>query len=455
MAKLLPNELVETTTIADTDVLVVQKDGELSAKYITGANASLSFADGVGEDSQLQLITETDGETNTTGWRLFGRDEDNHGQIGDTAIDLSYSSAASASKGATGTYSFATGYDTTVSGMYSTVSGNLTENHGEQSSVEGHGGINYGNDGHIQNHYGYIGPDSHACHVGGFGNTISMSLSDASDVLSFSIGGGRTVPPGGGNTEFEGATAIGMHTFARGYGAYVSGYGTVVDKLSEEGKHAIGTYNKYFELGQRVLDVGIGGSDANRKNGLEVYSSGRVRAPELSMADIDNDLESSEAGFGDRTLITKEYADANYSGGGSTIINTYTGTGTGKSTTTMFTGLNTANEFVYRIRVDGIIQDKFGDILRGGTEIYVTTSYDSGNILETWAAGSLFATNNSEGSSRQVSIQFYFDNNLDGSATVRWQTQAEGGDVLNIEDIRVKVDIMEESLNTLEYQQPN
>lgn len=286
MAKLLPDELVSTSTIDINDLLVVQKNGETSVKYITGANAAASL-----DQSQLELITDN----GNSGWRLLGKNPSDYVVTGNLSVDFSTydDNSYKDEGGAGGDYSFASGLDTVT--------------YGNQSHVEGHGGEIHGNDGHAQNHYGYIGPNAHACHVGGFGATVSMLGSNASSLLNGVVGGTRVIPPGGGATEFEGATAIGMHTFAKGDGHFVSGYGTASDDTDTRGKHVIGAWND-TRL-DTILEVGIGDDDLDRFNGFEVHTNGEVVAPTLSTFGIDN--APSE-----RVLITKEYADANYSGGG-------------------------------------------------------------------------------------------------------------------------------------------
>ena len=81
--------------------------------------------------------------------------------------------------------------------------------------------------------------------------------------------------------------------------------------MTSIGQHNHGISNEtMFELGTG-LSAGEG-----RKNGIEIYRSGRVRAPELSMSVINSDTEGNsgsgsgsgvETGLGARTLITKEW----------------------------------------------------------------------------------------------------------------------------------------------------
>lgn len=82
--------------------------------------------------SQLEKITEIN-----TGWRLFGSNPLNHGQIGDKAIDLSIQPSASSIRGATGQYSLATNYSTTAAGNNSVATGFLTTANGDSSLTTG------------------------------------------------------------------------------------------------------------------------------------------------------------------------------------------------------------------------------------------------------------------------------------------------------------------------------
>lgn len=283
-----------------------------------------------GESSLSELEKVAEGVS--TGWRMLGQNPANYGDIGDQALDFSFSETAGIF-GATGDHSFATGFETIASGddsfaagylakatmSYAFASGNATQANAEQSHAEGHGGICDGNDGHVENHFGYIGINAHACHVEGFGATITMDLDDASTV----IGGLRVIPPGGGITEFEGAHAGGMHTFALGNGAFSTGYGTIAMGDGEQkGKIALGRFN--INEWDSVLEVGVGNSDANRANGLVVYDDNDYGVVTAPIADIDaalfNNRWSQESE--NSILITKGYADANY--GGSSIINSNT-----------------------------------------------------------------------------------------------------------------------------------
>lgn len=100
-----------TSTSAELNIL----DG------VTATTAELNLLDGVSTigDGILASVTEN----GNTGVRLSTSDAANHGDIGNNAVDLSNSSFASTTTGATGYGSTAMGFATTASGAASTVMG--------------------------------------------------------------------------------------------------------------------------------------------------------------------------------------------------------------------------------------------------------------------------------------------------------------------------------------------
>jgi len=73
-------------------------------------------------NAQLTAVTEG----GNTGQRLSTSNASNHGDIGSNAVDLSYSSGSSSTRGATGGNAVAMGLGTTASGSYSTAMGYVT-----------------------------------------------------------------------------------------------------------------------------------------------------------------------------------------------------------------------------------------------------------------------------------------------------------------------------------------
>ena len=87
--------------------------------------------------SPLETITEG----GHTGIALRGRNPLNYGDIGQDAIDLSYSNEPNSIVGATGSYSFAEGQNTTASGYYSHAEGYNNIASGDSSHTEGYNNI--------------------------------------------------------------------------------------------------------------------------------------------------------------------------------------------------------------------------------------------------------------------------------------------------------------------------
>ena len=65
-------------------------------------------------------------EGNGIGYRLVGRNPNNHGDVGLNAVDLSLNFTTSTVRGATGNYALAAGFNTTASGTYATAMGRNT-----------------------------------------------------------------------------------------------------------------------------------------------------------------------------------------------------------------------------------------------------------------------------------------------------------------------------------------
>ena len=142
-------------------------------------------------------------ESPYTGWRFSNAVAANYGDIGDEAVDLSYSDGASPTKGATGQNSTAMGYITTASGEYSTAMGYATIASGNYSTAIGY-----------------------KTTVSGSSSTAMGSSTTASDYASLSIGRynlvNSTLTAGGSATTFNAANA-----------AFVVGNGTAINAKSD------------------------------------------------------------------------------------------------------------------------------------------------------------------------------------------------------------------------------
>ncbi len=96
----------------------------------------------------------------------------------------------------------------------------------------------------------------------------------------------------------EAAFATGIDTEAGAKGSFISGIGTTVNV---EGAAAFGKYNIGGATGH-LFEVGYGTGPGTRVNLFEIDENcGRINAPEMSIADIDDPLAT------DRVLITREY----------------------------------------------------------------------------------------------------------------------------------------------------
>jgi predicted small secreted protein len=107
-----------------------------------------------------------------------------------------------------------------------------------------------------------------------------------------------------------------MYTSTSGFAAHAEGEHTSVLKRAGHAEgfytiaqndymHAAGKYNIGTAI-DTIHETGIGTSDADRKNAFEIYTDGRIIAPELTTALINTD----------KSLVTKEYVDAQGGGTG-------------------------------------------------------------------------------------------------------------------------------------------
>jgi hypothetical protein len=99
----------------------------------------------------------------------------------------------------------------------------------------------------------------------------------------------------------ENSFAVGTNVQATASVSTAMGVGTQTNYFAET---SLGQYNvdpQSIINGPTILTVGVGQSDIDRKNGLEVYTNGVLRAPECSI----NEIAASD----EKTIVTKEYAD--------------------------------------------------------------------------------------------------------------------------------------------------
>lgn len=196
----------------------------------------------------LELV----GEAGNQGWRFIGTEPDFYGDIGEKAVDFSYNNVPSTTLGATGDYSVAFGSITKSTGAYSVAFGYNNDAKGEGSTVFGKNNLS-----------GY------------FSNTFGLdNINDAYYSTMF------------GRSNYS----IGTNNFIAGTGLYSNKDSLIV----------LGNYNLTNPQGRdSILEIGIGSSNSDRKNGLEIQNNGQVLAPETDV----EEFQSPKA------LVTKEYVD--------------------------------------------------------------------------------------------------------------------------------------------------
>jgi len=171
-------------------------------------------------------------EGNGFGWRLIGQNPDNYGNIGSNAVDLSYSTITSSTRGATGERSRAIGSSTTASGNISTAMGNGT-----------------------------------------------LALGDLSTAM-----GANTVASG------NFSTAIGNYTIASGNYSTAMGKNTIASYAATSfGRYNVGGgSNTSWEETDPLFEIGNGTSSI-LANAFTVLKNGSITAPSFDLAEITDD----------------------------------------------------------------------------------------------------------------------------------------------------------------------
>ncbi|MEC8627406.1 MAG: tail fiber domain-containing protein [Bacteroidota bacterium] len=182
----------------------------------------------------LEEITEG----SNTGYRIVGRDTANYGNIGNTAVDLSYSPLASTINGASGDYSTAMGFRTSASENFSTAMGNFTRASGIGSTTMGYNTTASGQEstamGTLTRASGTSSTAMGASTIASGNYSTAMGLeTEASGNYSIAMGleteaSGRVSTATGDYTVASGdySTTMGAYTTASGDESTAMGYGT-------------------------------------------------------------------------------------------------------------------------------------------------------------------------------------------------------------------------------------
>ncbi|TVQ34333.1 MAG: hypothetical protein EA370_10815 [Wenzhouxiangella sp.] len=231
-------------------------DGDASGKAVVTrewVNANMT------EPGGLLRITEG----GNFGYRRANAIPSHYGDIGDEAVDLSWSGTTSSTRGATGFASTAMGSNTTASGDTSTATGRSTIASGQYSVAMG-----------------------------------SSTIASNSTSTAF-----------GWSTEASGvtSTALGRSTTASGLGATAMGQNTRAESHSSV---AIGRFNLgggnvgVWWATDPLFEIGNGSSDTNRSNAFTVLKNGLATLPSVTNVLIDGDATG-------KAVVTREWVNAN------------------------------------------------------------------------------------------------------------------------------------------------
>jgi Chaperone of endosialidase/Head domain of trimeric autotransporter adhesin len=211
--RLTKNQRDAITTPA-TGLLIYQTDNT-AGFYHYNSTAWIPIS----SNSQLEKITEN----GKTGYRILGRDPENHGNIGEKALDLSYSDDTDNLSDARGNHSIAMGYNTKAAGYYTIAVGNGTSAMGENAVAMGYGTTAWGS------------------------SAVAMGY---------------------------GTTASGIYAVATGTDTKAASYAEVAVGSYNTAYSAFG--NNTFNANDRAFGVGIGSSTDDTKDALIVYKSGNT-----------------------------------------------------------------------------------------------------------------------------------------------------------------------------------
>ena len=258
-------------------------------------------------DSGLKYVTEGD----NTGVRLSSSNTANHGDIGNTAVDLSFQSSASSTTGATGQSSFAVGLDSTASGTSSISGGYLTIASGDVSVALGNGAQAAGTYSYSIGHLSKANGDnsvalgffneSNGQYATSFGKSTEASGNSSTSIGDSTTASGVTATAMGESTTASGyvSLALGKNTTSSAEQSIAAGYGSIAEgdrstalglyskasgsSSTAMGLHTvsespsslvIGTWNELNSGDEQTLFViGNGGWDATRENYLGTEES--------------------------------------------------------------------------------------------------------------------------------------------------------------------------------------
>jgi trimeric autotransporter adhesin len=232
----------------------------------TGGTAGQVLSKIDGTDFNTQWTTPAFAASGV-GYVLNPRNPANYGVLGGNSVDFSRSSGPSTTKGATGLFAFASGFNTTASGNSSIAMGYISTASGISSVA--------------------LGENTTASGQGAF---AMGSETSANGEFSTSLGK-KNIAGGASSTAFGNEnTATGMASTATGFKTVASGDYSLAAGIflnaRSFGEAAVGSYNTDYVPSaplpflihplDRAFSVGIGSGENDRKNGLIVYKSGNT-----------------------------------------------------------------------------------------------------------------------------------------------------------------------------------
>lgn len=301
----------------DTATAFVKKDGTATQVLLADGSTTPKL-DSITDYVTPKYFKDSSGivavdEGNGIGYVVSNRNSANFGDIGLGAVDLSSSTHASSTTGATGTGSFAAGTFTTASGIYSFAAGNFTHAIGEysfalgsSSSASGNYGFVVGNGATASGDYSIaIGHDSNAS-----GDNSFASNSIASGDNSFAFGNGSIA---------DGKNSFAAGSFIRIFGSYGSAFGNNLSSTAYS-CFVIGQYNDSLVTRESAWTTGSplfiagNGTTSGNSNAYVLFNNGNstqqgsVKTTQFILSDLNTAPSSStDTGTKGEIRITADY----------------------------------------------------------------------------------------------------------------------------------------------------
>ncbi len=238
-------------------------------------------------NAQLTAVTEG----GNTGQRLSTSNASNHGDIGSNAVDLSYQSSTSSTRGATGVRAVAMGLKTTASGTNSTAMGNLTTASGNQTTAMGFQSTASGDSSTAMGR-STTASGSYSTAMGQ-STTASGDNSTALGYYTLASGGygaiamgNQTTASGANSTVMgEGGTASGAASTAMGRGTTASDYASLVIGQYNSSGSSVTNNATSFNTANTAFVIGNGTASNAKSDAFKVMFNGD--------ATVSNDLTVS------------------------------------------------------------------------------------------------------------------------------------------------------------------